>query len=64
MVALMMMIDIYICLQKLPKIDLKTLKIAISRYVCLVAETKPSSIYIEIEYYMYNNKLYDAFNKN
>ena len=27
-------------------------------------ETKPSSIYIEIEYYMYNNKLYDAFNEN
>ena len=32
----MMMIDIYICLQKLPKIDLKTLKIAISCYFCLV----------------------------
>ena len=28
----MMMIDIYICLQKLPKIDLKTLKIATSCY--------------------------------
>ena len=26
-------------------------------------ETKPSSIYIEIEYYMYNNKLYDALMK-
>ena len=26
----MMMIDIYICLQKLPKIDIKTLKIAFS----------------------------------
>ena len=33
----MMMIDIYISLQKLPKIDLKTLKIAISCYFCLVA---------------------------
>ena len=24
-------------------------------------ETKPSSMYIEIEYYMHNNKLFDAF---